>query len=227
MAEGGRFWLVTDYTYTDFEHKQPGSFKETARLAGVRGEVGLRLMGGLGISYGGEYQDGNTTFEGTSFGGTPMRVVTNDYIRQTQALVHFVYGPAVFAAGMAERYWYNDLVVSYRRRTQYNYIPIYVTYRAAQVYVKVEHDIWQRGTNKTHMSDVNPAARDVEFKLGDGSGMGVEIGYVIPGMVTTRIFAAYHKWDIKESDVQSDGTQDLVEPKNSTTEIKAGIGLAF
>jgi len=226
-AEGGRFWLTGDYTFTDFKYKEPGYMSESGRLAGIRGQVGINLFGGLGVSYGGEYQDGHTNYDGSTFSGTPVKVITNDYIRQTEALVHFVYGPAVFAAGMAERYWYNDLVVSYRRRTKYNYIPVYITYRAAQVYLRVEHDIWQKGWNKSHMSDVNPAARDVEFKLGKGSGMGAELGYVIPGMITTRVFVAYHKWDVGESDVQSDGTQNLIEPKNNTTEIKAGIGLAF
>lgn len=200
---------------------------ETARFAGVRAQVGLNLFGGLGISYGGEYQDGHTDYDGATFSGTPVKTITNDYIRHTETLIHFASGSAAFAAGLAERYWYNDLVISYRRRTKYNYIPLYFTYRAAQVYVRAEHDIWQKGWNKSHMSDVNASAHDVEFTLGDGSGLGLEIGYIVPGMLTTRVFVAYHKWDVKESDVQSDGTQNLIEPKNNTTEIKAGIGLAF
>lgn len=225
--EGGRAWLAVDYTFTDIKYKEPGVMSEHGRLAGIRGEFGLNLFGGFGVSIGGEYQDGNLDYDGSTFGGTPVKVITNDYIRQTQALAHIAYGPAVLAVGMAERYWYDDLVISYRRRTRYNYIPVFLTYRAAQTYIRVEHDIWQKGWNKSHMSDVNPAAQDVEFKLGTGSGMGIELGYVFPAMIRTRIFVSYHKWEIKESDVQSDGTQNLIEPKNNTTEIKAGIGLVF
>lgn len=226
-AEGGIFWLSADYTYTDLTYKEPGYMTEKGRLAGIRGELGVHLFGGFGLSYGGEYMDGHLDYDGSTFSGAQAKVITNDYIRQTQGLAHLIYGPVVIAAGMAQRYWYNDLVVSYRRRTRYDYIPVYFTYRTAQVYVKIEHDIWRKGWNKSHMSDVNPAASDVEFKLGNGAGFGFEVGYVIQGMVTTRVFAAYHKWDIGESDVQSDGTQNLIEPKNNTTEIKAGIGLVF
>jgi hypothetical protein len=226
-AGPARFWLTTDYTYTDFKYKEPGVMSEHGRFAGVRGEFGINLFGGFGLSAGGEYADGHTDYDGSTFSGTPVKVITNDYLRTTQYLAHVTYGSMVIAAGMAERYWYNDLVISYRRRTRYNYMPVFFTYRTGPMYVKVEHDIWQKGWNKSHMSDVNAAANDVEFKLGKGTGFGFEVGYVIPGMLTTRLFMAYHKWDIKESDVQSDGTQNLIEPANNTTEIKAGIGLAF
>lgn len=228
--EGGAppYWLNLDYTYTDLVYKEPGLMNEKGRLAGIRGEVGLNLLGLMGVSAGGEYQDGNLYYDGSTFGGTPVKQVTKDYIRRTEFLGHFFYGPVTISAGLAERYWLNDLVISYRRRTRYNYIPVYFTYRMNFMYLKLEHDIWQKGWNKSHMSDVNASARDVEFKLGTGTGFGVELGYLIPaGSVTTRVFLAYHKWDVKESDIQNDGTQNLIEPKNNTTEIKVGLGLGF
>lgn len=228
--EGGApaYWLNLDYTYTDLVYKEPSLMNEKGRLAGVRGEVGMNVFGLMGLSAGGEYQDGNLNYDGSTFGGTPVKQVTKDYFRRTEFLAHLFYGPVTVSAGLAERYWFNDLVISYRRRTRYNYIPVCLTYRMDSAYLKFEHDIWQKGWNKSHMSDVNASARDVEFKLGTGTGFGVEMGYLIPaGGVTTRIFVAYHKWDIKESDIQNDGTQNLIEPKNNTTEIKVGLGLGF
>ncbi len=228
--EGGSppYWLNLDYTYTDFAYKEPGYMNEKGRLAGIRGEVGINFFGMLGVSAGGEYQDGHLNYDGSTFSGTPVKQVTKDYVRRTEYLAHFFYGPMTLSAGMAERYWFDDLVISYRRRTRYNYIPVYLSYRMDAVYLKFEHDIWQKGWNKSHMSDVNASARDVEFTLGTGTGMGVELGYLLfAGTVATRIFVAYHKWDVKESDVQSDGTQNLIEPKNNTTEIKVGLGLGF
>lgn len=225
--EVNRFWLSADYTYTDFKYKEPGVMSEHARFAGIRGEVGVNLFGGLGVSAGGEYADGHTDYDGATFSGTPVKTITNDYLRQTQFLAHYTMGAMVFSAGQAERYWYNDLVISYRRRTRYNYIPLYFTYRGGPVYFRVEHDIWQKGWNKSHMHDVSAASNDVEFKLGDGKGYGAEIGYVIQGPISTRIFLAYHKWDVKESDIQWDGTQYLIEPKNNTTEVKLGLGIMF
>ncbi len=227
-GQNGSHWLNVDYTYTDLVYKEPGVMSERGRLAGVRGELGLNIFGMFGASVGGEYQDGNLYYDGATFGGTPVKQVTKDYIRRTEILAHFFYDSVTVAAGMAERYWFDDLVISYRRRTRYNYIPVYVTYRSESMYFKIVQDIWQKGWNKSHMSDVNAAANDVEFKLGSGNGLGAEIGYMFhSGAVATRVFIAYHKWDVKESNIQNDGTQNLIEPKNNTTEIKVGIGLGF
>ena len=218
---------MADYTFNDFTYKEPGVRKMHGRLAGVRGEFGLNLFAGLGVSVGGEYADGHLNFTELTPGASARTRLTHDYFRQTQGLIHFVYGSMVVAAGMAERYWYNHLEDSNRRRTRYNYTPIFFTYRAGPIYLKLEHDIWNKGWHKSHMSDVNPVATDIEFKLGKGTGSGAELGYRIAGMVTSRIFISYHKWDVKDSDVQSDGTQNYIESKNSVTEIKGGIGLAF
>lgn len=220
-------WLTLDYTYTDFKYTEPGLMSEHGRFAGVRGEVGFFLFSALGLSAGGEYQDGHTDYDGATFGGTPVKVITNDYIRRTEYLAHIMYGNFLISAGIAERYWYNGLQISYRRRTKYNYNPVYVSYRSGPVYMRLEYDVWGKGWNKSHMSDVNPAANDVEFKLGKGQGQGAEIGLLLPGRFTTRVFVNYHEWKVKQSDIQSDGTQNLIEPENNTKELKVGLGLMF
>lgn len=227
-AQGlGRLWFNVDYTYTDFTHKQPGIMTESGSLAGVRGEFGFYLFSNFGLSAGGEYQDGNLDYDGATFGGTQIKQTTKDYFRRTEILGHLAYGGFILSAGVAERYWYDDLVVSYRRRTRYNYNPIYLTYRMQRFYVRYEQDLWKKGWNKSHMHDVNTSATDVEFTLGKGTGYGAEIGLFLPGLLSTRVFVAYHKWSVKESDSQSDGTQILTEPESHTTEVKAGLGLAF
>ncbi|MGE3683874.1 MAG: hypothetical protein AB7G93_19315 [Bdellovibrionales bacterium] len=221
-------WFHLDYTYTDFTYKEPGVMSEKGRLAGVRGEVGLNLLSWLALSAGGQYQDGNLNYDGSTFDGTPIKTVTKDYIRDTRALIHIVASSVSLSFGIAQRYWYDDLVISYRRRTRYDYKPIILTYHQNGLYVSYEHVLWDKGWNKSHMSDVDSNRRDPEFTLGKGSGMGVELGYLMPGSrVSTRVFVKYHKWKVKESDIQSDGTQALVEPNNNTTTYQIGIGLAF
>lgn len=222
-------WLDLAYTYNDFIYKEPGVMSERGALAGVRGELGFNIMNWFSLSLGGDYQDGNMNYDGATFGGTPVKQVTKDYVRELRGLIHFDYGPMALAVGVGERYWFNDLVVSYRRRTRYNYTPIMITYRSPAYYLKIEKYIWQKGWNKSHMSDVNPAARDVEFKLGDGDGMAVEVGYRLPnaGAISTQVFFKYTTWSVKESDIQNDGTQNLIEPKNNSTILQAGIGLIF
>lgn len=225
-AQSSGNWLDVSYTYTDFTYKEE-KMSEKAQLAGVRGEVGFSL-GPVALSVGGEYQDGHLHYDGQTFGGTPVQTYTNDYMRDLRATAHLVFHPFVLSVGVAQRYWYDDLVISYRRRTQYDYMPVQLTYQHERAYIRFEHDIWKKGSNTSHMSDVNPAAQDVTFTLGDGSGFGVEIGYEIPSqMVPSHIFARYHRWSVKQSDVQSDGTQLLVEPDNTTTIIQGGIGLSF
>lgn len=219
-------WLDVSYTFTDFDYEE-SKMNEKAQLAGVRGEAGISL-GPVAFSLGGEYQDGHLHYVGETFGGTPVQTYTNDYVRDLNAKMHVVWQPFVLSIGVAQRYWYDNLVISYRRRTQYDYYPLELTYKQQNVYVRVEHDIWKNGRNTSHMSDVNPAAQDVNFTLGKGTGFGVEIGYEIPSaMVPTHVFVRYHRWSVKESDVQSDGTQLLVEPDNTTTILQGGIGLSF
>lgn len=224
----GANWLHIDYTYMDMTYKEPDVMSEKGRLPGVRAELGLSLMPGLAISAGGEYYDGHLNYDGATFGGTPVKQVTNDYVRDLRALVHLMWAPFVLSAGVGDRYWFDDLVISYRRRTQYQYTPIILTYNMGGIYLSAETDLWGKGTNKSHMSDVNPAHSDVSFKLGKGSGLGFEAGMFIPSALgATRVFLRYHKWNVEQSDVQNDGVNNLVEPKNETTTVTAGIGLAF
>jgi hypothetical protein len=228
QTPGSAVWLNIDYTYSDFTYKEP-LMSEKGRLAGVRGDVGIGLASFLGVSAGGEYQNGNLTYDGSTFDGAMVKVVTKDSIRDLRAMVHIYMGSLVLSGGTAQRELYNDLVISYRRRQIYDYYPVTLTLYRRNLYVKLETDIWRKGTNKTYMSDVNPAERDVEFSQTSGSGYGAEVGCLIPNPwgFFTRVFLAYHRWDVAESNMQNDGVLNLVEPKNNTVTIQAGIGLSF
>ncbi|MGZ3721806.1 MAG: hypothetical protein ACXVA9_02670 [Bdellovibrionales bacterium] len=226
--QGANAWLNVDYTYTDMKDPEP-SMSEKGRLAGIRGDIGIGLFDNFGISVGGEYQDGNLYYDGATFSGTPVKQVTKDYLRDTRAMANFMFGPMTFSAGVAQREWFNDLVISYRRRETYNYYPIVVTVYRDGIYMKVENDIWKSGRNKSYMHDVNAAEKDVEFQQNSGTGYGAEIGYLIPTAdhFSTRIFISYHRWDVKDSDVQNDNVYDLQEPKNNTVTVQLGLGLSF
>lgn len=221
-------WLNVDYTYTDLTYKQELMI-ENGRLAGVRGDLGFDLASFMGIGVGGSYQDGNLGHKGTTLTGTTLNGLTKDYIRETHALLHLYYGQAVISAGMAEREWYNDLVASNRRRTTYKYYPVSLTFHRRMLYVKAETLIWAKGKNKSYMSDVSALQKDVEFTQDSGSGYGVELGLLIPTAMgaRTRIYVAYQRWEVKDSDTQFDGVYYLKEPKNNTTILQAGIGLSF
>jgi hypothetical protein len=221
-------WLNVDYTYTDLSYHEP-SMSDRAHLAGIRGDVGIGLFDNFGISAGGQYQDGNFYYDGATFSGTPVKQVTKDYVRETYLLANFMMGPVTVSGGIGQREWYNDTVISYRRREIYNYYPMTVTITRGGVYFKVENIAWKSGKNKSYMHDVNPAEKDVEFTQGSGNMYGAEIGFLIPTAAhfSTRVFLAYRRWDVAESDTQNDNVYNLVEPKNNTVTWQAGIGLNF
>lgn len=223
-----RRWLHVDYTYSQITYKEPGLMTEMGRYAGVRGELGINILDYVAVSAGGSYMDGNMDYDGSTFDGTPMKVITNDYFRDTRLLAHVIATPFVLSLGAAQRYWYNDMVISYRRRTRYDYQPVILTYYQEGFYVRYEHAVWGQGWNKSHMSDTGGNRSDVEFKLGKGTGMGVEVGVFLPTPVfATHLFASYYKWTVKESDVQFDGVNNLVEPTNNTATLQIGLGVAF
>jgi hypothetical protein len=225
---GQSIWLNVDYTYTDLTYKEP-SMSEKGRLAGVRGDLGIGLFDNFGVSVGGQYQDGNLNYDGATFTGTPVKQVTKDYLRETYMLGNFMMGPVTISGGVGQREWFNDLVVSYRRREIYNYYPISMTVFRDSLYFKVENIIWKSGKNKSYMHDVSAAEKDVEFSQGSGSMYGAEIGYLIPNAdhFSSRVFIAYRRWDVDASDTQNDNVYNLQEPKNNTVTLQLGLGVSF
>ena len=226
--QGEDTWWNFDYTYSDLSYKED-NMSEHGQFAGVRGDIGVGLFDNFGLSVGGEYQDGNLNYDGATFTGTPVKQVTKDYIRDTRALLHFMFGPVTVSGGLAQREWYDDLVISYRRRTTYDYYPVIISIVRDGIYFRVENDFWKSGRNKSYMHDVNVAEQDVELKQSSGNGFGVEIGYSIPTALkfATRIYISYHKWDVGDSDVVNDGVFNLQEPRNNTVVLQGGIGLSF
>ena len=174
-------WLDVALTYSDIKYRGPEVSTQEGRMAGVKGELGLPLFKGLSVSAGGQYQSGNLNFDGTTFGATSIsQQVTKDYIRDYRVLANLQYGALTLSGGVGQRYWYNDLVTTYRRRQQYDYFPVIATLRRRGFYVKAEMDVWREGKNTTHMSDLGGVYQDVEFKQTKGGGLGAEIGILIP-----------------------------------------------
>lgn len=220
-------WLHADFTYSDFRFVETGVATSQSGLSGIRGEFGFALLNGLSLSAGGEYFDGHLNFDGKSFTGSALKQVTNDYLSDTRAMVHLVYAPMVLSGGLAERNWYDNLAGSYRRRTRMSYKPIVLSYFMGSAYIAVEQDLMTKGTVTALMTDTG-APHDVSLTLGKGSGLGVEIGYYIPGaMLSTHLFARYNKWTVKASDVVNDGVRDVHEPDSTITVVQGGIGVAF
>ena len=226
--ESGSVWLNADYTYSEMDYKQ-ADMTEKGRFPGVRGDIGLALFSFVGFSAGGAYQDGNLNYDGATLSGTALKnTVTSGYLRDLRALAHLFYGPIILSGGIGQREWFDHLPNSYRRRNTYDYTPLAITLFRDSVYIKAELDIWRGGKSRVYLSDLGGGEKDVELKQSEGTGYGAEVGVLIPNpLFKTRIFAAYHRWNIKDSETLSDGVRNITEPKSTTITISGGIGIGF
>lgn len=228
LAYGQTAWLNMEYTYTDLSYTE-GDFREIARLAGIRGELGLIVGSGLGVSAGGEYQDGTMDFSGTSYSGTNGNLISKNYIRDTRVLAHYYLDGMIVSGGLAQREWYNNLLGQYHRRQTLNYYPALFTINSGNVYFKFEMDISMKGKLGVSMSETGGGARDIDFNQSGGSGYMVEAGLVgaTSGKFFYRLFASYRRLIIDSGGSQSDGVRMVTVDKGTTDLISAGLGISF
>lgn len=228
-ADGGRStWLNVEYTYSDYTNKESG-MSETGRLAGVRGELGILLGAQFGVSVGGEYQDGNLNFDGTTLAGNYTKQLTADYFRDTRLLMNYYMGALVFSSGIVQRERYENLPGNYHRRDTFTYYPVIATYYSYSFYFKVEIGASLKGKTNVSMSEVTPSGHDLEFARSSGSGLATEAGYIVPtgGKFATRMFLSYRRLSLGDAGTQNDGVRNVTVTQMSTDIVQAGIGVGF
>lgn len=169
--------------------------------------------------------NGRLFYDGSTFSGTPIKTITSDYVSDLRLYLNGSFSPISFSVGFGKRLWFNNLIISYRRKTEYQFIPIKIRYTSGSLYYTLEYDLWSKGLNISYMSDVGGGRSDVQLPQNSGTGYGLEFGYIFSP--TTNAFINLHKWDIEASDTAFDGVSNLVEPKNNTLTATVGIGLGF
>ena len=217
-----------DYQYVYMRYKEPGVMSESGQFPGVRGQLRLRPWSYFDVSLGGSYMDGNLEYNGATFDGTPVNTNTSDYVREYRLLLHKVINGFELSMGYAVRFWHNDMIISYTRDTEYKFIPLIARYSMDPFYFSVEYRLWLEGNNVSGVSKVVAGAHDVEFTQNTGEGFALEVGVQYPfGPVQGRVYVAYDYWNVAKSDIQSDGTQLLIEPKNNTSSYVLGVGFSY
>ena len=203
-------WIKLDYTYTDLNSKSVDVNETKAQFPGVRGELGLNVMRYLAVSAVGEYADYRARLMGALVDGQPVDAVTSNFTRDLRVMGHLVVSPFVLSAGIAERFWSQQIPAGARTRTTYAYLPAQLTYFFRRAYLSYEQDFVRRGHRRMD---------DDDSTLGTTQAFAVELGWLIPSAIgATQIFARYQKWSVKATDQW---------PEEQTTLLQAGIGVGF
>ncbi|MBA3036688.1 MAG: outer membrane beta-barrel protein [Desulfobacterium sp.] len=170
--------------YNYFEYSEPEvDIDITGFMAGIKGKYTFCSTTGFIFSAELEYTYGlNTEYDGATWAGTPLNEDSKDWIVEPRLLTggrlkldeHFIINPYF---GLGARYWHNDIdgSGSYRRKTEYLYLPVgtNVTYKVSENFkwgVNLEFDIFLWGQNRSYLSDSDPGFNDV--KLDQDSGYG-------------------------------------------------------
>ena len=122
----------------------------------------------------------------------------------------------------------------YERESNYYYSPIGVTTYTSlgngwSYGVTVEYDIFWKGKQKSHLSDVGPGYDDIENdqEYGDGFRASLKIEKQVR-YVSFFIEPFFRYWSIKRSDIERDSAgRAWVEPKNKSTEIGLSLAMCF
>ncbi len=228
-----------------YEYKEPGLMKVSGTMIGLQGAGLYRPQDdGLFLSAGIDYFFGSPTYDGSLMDGRPESHSTSDYFYTIQASGGYTIPVTPEAlldvsGGLARRYLNDkgDGRGSYEREQSYIYLPIILQGRYAissdmSAAVGFERDVFIRGRNTTHLSDVAEGAPDLHFSQSSGSGLKLFAAF--NGTINTLPvrFEVYHRtWNVDQSDMVAFNAGDrvlyFVEPKNETSQTGASAGIRF
>lgn len=223
-----RWGLGASYLYSQVNYKEPSIMNEKGALSGVGLEAQYNLFNWAALNLQGKWLQGNLEYDGSTFSGTPLSQTTKDVITEYRGLLALKWGHFSPYAGYGQRYWMNDLVISYRRETTYHYVPIGFRYVWRPLYISYESRQFLDGLNVSHMSDIGGGRSDVKMKQKSGKGYALEAGVL--ARISTfdlKISLGYEYWGIEDSETSNDGVDTLVEPHNSTNTYTLGVGVYF
>lgn len=228
-----------------FEYEEPGLMTEEGIMYGILGRYAynddIRMF-----NFSIEYTTGDLDYNGSTWGGTPVKTDTEDYIVESRALLggHYRKGKNTTTPffGFAYRYW-NDVTRGgggYEREITYFYALIGVKTVSPLSKnwtwgVSAEFDLFLKGEVKSHLSDVDQGLNDPKNNLKNGYGVrfSLQLKSKISGKYPFSIEPFIRYWDFDESDISIltyYGTPTgyyVYEPENNTTSYGLNIAFAF
>jgi hypothetical protein len=240
--------LELAYEFSASEYSEPLVMEQTGTMQGLwlsyrhgsplRSSVLRALLTNLEASY----RRGNVNYDGQLTDGTAYEIddipshvfearITLGVLRQ--ATPDMELAPYI---GFGYRYLRDDSghdPAGYERETKYYYLPIgmQLTHCVARGWGLVsvaEYDLFLRGRQSTHLSDVDPRFEDFENRQSGGSGArgGLTL-WKDTGDVALLFGPFVRYWQVDESGVAAPGGAyaRVAEPQNRSLEIGARVGL--
>lgn len=238
-AEISKHSLKVGLEIENFEYNEPSlGVTIDGPMAGIVGTYSYQFNPKGIFSTSIRYSAGNLDYDGSTWGGTPLKADTDDSIFEWRALIG-----GDFFIGIGYRYWNNDsnALGSYKREIQYLYSPVGFRYNKPMSEnwtwgIKGEYDIFWGGKVKSYLSDVNPGFNDPEVDQDAAGGYGLRFS-----LRFDRKFAQNHTlsiepyiryWDIDTSSyapLTFNGALvgSVYEPANDTTSYGVRVSFGF
>ena len=229
-----------------FEYEEPSVMSEKGFLSGVMGRYTYNQSAVM-FDCSLEYAAGSLDYDGSTWGGTPVKADTDDYIFEIRILlggnIHQGKTKVTPFIGFGLRYW-NDTIQTaggYEREISYLYSPIGVKFTGPLSTrwswgFSGEYDLFWKGWVTSHLSDAVTGYNDPENNQSFGDGFGVRFSFQFRNHISTRlswyIEPFFRYWDVDQSDyaiLTSNGAPiDFVyEPENNTLSYGVTVGFGF
>ncbi|MDF1591573.1 MAG: hypothetical protein P1P89_08685 [Desulfobacterales bacterium] len=230
-----------------FEYEEPSLMSEKGFLYGIMGRYAYNHKAVM-IDSSLEYAAGSLDYDGSTWGGTPVKADTDDYLFEIRTLL----GGNIYQGknkvtpflGFGLRYW-NDTIQGsggYAREILYLYTPIgfKLTGPVSSKWswgFSGEYDLFWKGWVTSHLSDADPGYNDPENTQSFGDGFGVRISFQFRNHISTRlswyIEPFFRYWDVGPSDYAiltyygAPTGLFVYEPENNTLTYGVTFGFGF
>ena len=230
-----------------FEYEEPSVMTEKGFLSGVMARYAYN-QGVVMFDCSFEFAAGSLDYDGSTWGGTPVKADTDDYLFEIRTLL----GGNIYQGknkvtpflGFGLRYWNDTIQASggYEREILYLYTPIGIKLagplsRKWSWGFSGEYDLFWKGWVTSHLSDADPGYNDPENTQSFGDGFGVRVSFQFRNHISTRfswyIEPFFRYWDVGPSDyaiLTYYGAPTgifVYEPENNTLTYGVTFGFGF
>jgi len=230
-------------TMMSFFYEEPGLMKDTGTLYGVDGGFALPLNNkGLILIGTGYYVTGNTHYDGGTWGGDKLESNGHNTLFGIAPSIGFEIGKTgehVFVprAGLMLRTLNNkdEVAGSYTRDINQTFLTVGSDYglllgENSKLRFGAELQVLLAGTVRSKLSEVNSSYGDVENKQTQGSGVKLDMTYVVGWLSLQAYYQSFNIAKSNASPLIRNGKASagyVFEPENNTRLTGVSAGMSF